>query len=119
MATPSFARSEIEIITPGTKTVYGQTTDDWTESKVTRRKIQRCLVDGASVEELADRNRATTMDAWNLQLNPWETPPTSRDKVKLPNGNEYQVQGEPRLDETPSGTRDVWRLWLERWKTNG
>lgn len=119
MAVPSFARAEIEIITPGTKTVYGQETDDWTPSKVSRRTIQRCLVDGASVEELADRDRATTTDAYNVLLNPWETPPTSRDKVKLPNGGEYQVQGDPRLDQTASGSKDVWRLWLERWVNRG
>ena len=115
---PSFADHVLVVKTPTERTVRGATTYDWTAPAT--REIPGCLTAPADTEELADRLRPTTTDAWLALLPPEATPPTTNDKVIFPNGHEYRVHGEVQPIPSPSGGPvDGYRLYAERWSTGG
>lgn len=116
---PSFAQDTITILTPGTKRVHGADVVDWSPAAVSTRTVEGCWCSPASTSEMADRGRDTTLDAWNVLLDSEAVPPTSQDKVLLPNGRDYRVQGEPTPEPSASGMLADWRLYLEKWTNRG
>lgn len=114
---PSFANETITVVTPGTRIVHGSDVEDW--DAATRRDIEFCVVDAASTQELADRDRSTTIDACNVQIPTDAVPPTPQDKVVLPGRGEYRVQGEVQLVTSPSGALDGRQFYAERATNRG
>lgn len=111
---PKHARHVITFVEPGTKLVFGAKTDDWSETAVQRREVRRCWAWPASTEELKDRGRDTTLDAYNVNMPPEVEAPASNARVILPNGGTYEIEGEVRLNPSPTGKLDYKSFYCER-----
>lgn len=103
MSLPKWANHKIIVVTPGTKSVYGSDTEDWSDAAVTRREIEGCWVWPASAEELRDRGRDTTITAKNVNLPPSATEIPDNCRVELPpRYKQYEILGE--VVDYPSAT---------------
>lgn len=114
MVLPTFAREKLVVVTAGKKTVKGAQVDDWSEGATSERTIPNCQIVAATAEELADRSRSTSTDAIHALIDARHEPPTGVDRVRVPNGRVYSVQGEALQQPSLGGRPGDWRIFAER-----
>lgn len=96
---PSWCNQSISILHPGTKTVRGSVVPDW--SKATTTPVSGCSVQPASTSLSEDGRVLGITDGWTAYL-PNGTAVEAGDHIVF-DGNEYEINGEPRTWSSPTG----------------
>lgn len=119
MPLPYFARQTISVQDAGKRTVNGTEVNDW--SNPTPWRNYRGWAAPATSEEYSI-NREATRTGYNVMLHPqWageytEVIISEDSKVRLPDGNDYHVEGQPFPVTRADGTTDHWFFHAERWE---
>lgn len=108
---PSFFRQSVTRIRPGTKTVRGASVPDW--NNTTTATIEGCSVQPASTSLSQDGRVLGLLDGLMAYL-PAGSDVQAGDRI-LYNGQMYQINGDPRIWPSASGSMDNIQLNLERW----
>lgn len=111
MALPSWANDTITRIRPGTIERRGSIEPDWT--KATEENISGCSMQPASTSLSQDGRVLGTSDGYTCFLPPGADVAPG-DKIRY-NGYEYQLIGEPRIWNSPTGRVSSTQVQLERW----
>jgi len=102
----SFSRLLIQTVTvltrSTTKDRYGNTVDDW--SSPTTRSVSAWVAQTGSVEDLLGRDATTTVAVVFL---PAGDPITAYDRVTLPDGVTYAVDGVPNPANSRRGVHHI------------
>lgn len=112
MALPSWANDTIVRKRPGTIDRRGSTEPDW--SKTTDLTIAGCSMQPASTSLSQDGRVLGIADAYTLYCPPG-TDIQAGDKISY-NGNDYLVNGEIRIWNSPTGRVSSLQAQLQRWE---
>lgn len=107
---PSWCTQSVTRIRPGQKTIRGSVVPDW--DNATEEIITGCSVQPASTSLSEDGRVLGIADGWTAYL------PESADVIAgdhiLFNGNVYEINGEPRVWQSPTGHNNHIMLNLRR-----
>lgn len=116
---PAFCDHQLTVVTPGEKTVHGDTVDDWSESKITVRTIENCWVEAKSTEE-NNMRRDVTRSGYDILIPDGVQLPTDRDRIRHPlSAGDYQVKGEVMPVISADGSLNHFFAYVERWSNRG
>lgn len=108
---PSWCTQSVTRIRPGQKTIRGSVVPDW--DNATEEIITGCSVQPASTSLSEDGRVLGIVDGWTAYL------PESADVIAgdhiLFNGNVYEINGEPRAWQSPTGHNNHIMLNLRRY----
>lgn len=111
MRLPRFARQTVIVRTPGSRLVHGAQVDDWTTAA--EQPVAGCLAVPAATDEVT-RNRDNSRDGWNVYLPADRITLTGKERLRLANGLEYAIVGDPGEVPAPSGGDSHVFAYVER-----
>lgn len=97
---------------PGERIVNGQRRDDWSNPS-DPRTYKRCWVDPEGSDEHNEEGEVVRVE-YKVMM-PADSIVHDNSKVRLPDGLDYQVVGNPKLVRSASGKMDHIELDAERW----
>lgn len=111
---PSFAKQTIRVITPGTKTVHGNSTDDW-KNPAGNVPIEGCSVQPTTGSESTD-HRDASLAQWQVFIYDIDKglAITPRDHIKY-GALEFQIEGTP-LAHVYGLSSDHIQILMNRWE---
>lgn len=107
---PSWCTQTIKRLRPGTKTVRGSVIPDWDNAD--ELQIGGCSVQPASTSLSEDGRVLGITDGWTAYL-PESADVMAGDHIVF-NGNTYEINGEPRTWQSPTGHNNHVMLNLRR-----
>ena len=108
---PSWANDEVTRIRPGTKESRGSTIPDWSQPNVL--KISGCSVQPAQTT-LSQDGRVLGLTEGYTVFFPPGSDVKAGDKLTW-NGQDFQISGEPRQWNSPTGRVSSLQAAIERW----
>lgn len=111
MALPAWANDSITRIRPGTITRRGSVEPDWEHA--TEKEITGCSMQPSTTSLSQDGRVLGTTDGYTCYLPP-DADVLPGDKIRY-NSLDYQIMGEPRIWNSPTGRVSSKQLQLERW----
>jgi hypothetical protein len=108
---PSWANDTVVRIRPGTKESRGSVIPDWDHA--TEAQITGCSVQPGSTSLDQDGRVMAISDGFTAYLPPGADVQAG-DKIRYA-GKEYQIRGEPRPWNSPTGRVSSIQIRLERW----
>jgi len=108
---PSWANDTVTRVRPGTKDSRGSLIPDW--SKATSLSITGCSMQPAGTSLSQDGRVLAVSDGYTCYFPPGSDV-IAGDKIQF-DGKDYQIIGEPRVWNSPTGRVSSIQAQLERW----
>lgn len=108
---PSWANDTVTRVRPGTKDSRGSLIPDW--SKATSLSITGCSMQPAGTSLSQDGRVLAVSDGYTCYFPPGSDV-IAGDKIQY-DGKDYQIIGEPRVWNSPTGRVSSIQAQLERW----
>lgn len=104
------------IVVPELVVSRGTTVADWSRPPVQLIDVEDCVVEPLSAEERGSNREAVQGSLEVRAPGLVDVPRFARVRRPAKDGRDYEVVGEPRLFESPTGTLDHTTLLLKRWE---
>lgn len=109
---PSWAKDTVIRLRPSIKTVRGSDIPDWRNPN--QLAIRDCSMQPSSTMLSQDGRVQGVTDGYTCYLPP-ESDVKAGDRIRFA-GNDYTINGEPRIWKSPTGRVSSVQLELERWR---